>query len=440
MNPWNDDYFRESLATKEGKTAAGPGAWKLAPPDFASILLVDDRPENLLTLAAALEPLGQRLLTAASGEEALRALLEHEPAAILLDVNLPGMNGFEAAALIRERPRTRHTPIIFLTAMDRDSVQVVQGYRLGAVDFLFKPFDVEVLRAKVSVFVDLHLKSREISRLNNDLEHRVAQRTEQLQRTNESLQQEIAERSRAEKEIRTLNAALEQRVRERTAELEAANRELEAFSYSVSHDLRAPLRKLDGLSKLLAEDYAGALDATAQEYIARIGAASRHMSGIIEDLLTLSRISVNELQREAVDLSAAAAEIAEDLQRSGEPRDAAFEIQPGVEVDADRRLIRLALQNLLENAWKFTSRRPKAHIAFGMSGAGVCFVKDNGAGFDMQRAERLFNPFERLHPKSEFPGSGIGLAIVKRVIQRHNGRIWAEGEPDRGAAFYFTVG
>ncbi len=405
------------------------------------ILLVDDRFENLLSLQAALEPLHQNLVFAASGEEALRLLLEREFAVILLDVNLPGINGFETAALVRERESTSHTPIIFLTAMDPADAQVQHGYSLGAVDFLFKPIEVEVLRAKVNVFVELYRKTREIALFNIYLEHRVHQRTREIEETNLELQREVAERLRAEMEVRQLNADLEQRVRERTAALEDANRELEAFTYSVSHDLRAPLRKLDGLSKLFLEDHADLLDESARMYLNRMAAAGRQMNNIIDDLLTLSRVSRNELVREDIDLSPVAEEIAEDLLRSRPDVPADFNIQKEVIVHGDRRLVQLALRNLLENAWKFSSKRPLPRIEFGTTnGAGACFVRDNGAGFDMNHAANMFTPFERLHPSVEFPGTGIGLAIVKRVVQRHGGRVWAESAVNEGATFFFTVG
>lgn len=407
-----------------------------------NILLVDDHPENLLVLEATLSDLGQNLIRATSGREALRALLQEEYAVILLDVQLPEMDGFETAALIRSRVNTQHTPIIFLTAIDKSDTKVAKGYALGAVDYLFKPFDPQILRAKVSVFIELCQKSRQIRRLNESLERRVLERTRALQAANEDLEREVAERKRAEAEILRLNAQLEQRVRDRTAELEAANNDLRAFSYSVSHDLRAPLRRIEEYCRLLVEDYGQSLEDKAQAYLSRIQVSSRHMSELIEDMLKLSQVARSEMRRERVDLSRLVSEILAELQRTEPDRRVTAQVQDELTVEGDRGLLRMALQNLLSNAWKFTGRRSDSMIAFGAEGpahARVFFVRDNGAGFDMAHADRLFEPFHRLHGANEFPGTGVGLAIVQRVIHRHGGRIWAESEPEAGTTFSFTL-
>ncbi len=409
----------------------------------AGVLIIDDRRENLLSLEATLRTLDQEVVAVTSGRAALRALMDREFAVILLDVNLPGMDGYETATLIRSRDRSRHTPIIFLTAIDRNDLHESRGYALGAVDFLFKPFNPDILRAKVSVFIELFRKSQEIKKLNEDLERRVQQRTVELQAANRGLQAEVEERRRMEAEVRELNVRLEERVRARTAELEEANAELEAFSYSVSHDLRAPLRKIEGFSNLLLEDHALQLDPEVEEYLKRIGASSRQMGQIIDDMLLLSRVTHDELEYEPVDLSRLAREIVEDL-RSAPPgeRNVEVGIQDRVVVQGDPRLLRFALKNLLENAWKFTSKKEKASITFGMmqqQGNPVYYVKDNGAGFDMKYVNEMFDPFRRLHPTRDYPGTGIGLAIVQRVIRRHGGRVWTESEPGKGASFYFTL-
>lgn len=251
-----------------------------------------------------------------------------------------------------------------------------------------------------------------------------------------------AEHEAAEREIRRLNESLERRVRERTAELEAVNEELQAFSYSVSHDLRAPLRALDGFSKLVLDECADGISAPGREYLRRIRANSQYMGQLIDSLLRLSHVSLQESRRVAVDLSAIADGIRRDLQAEDTVRSVAWNIAPDIVVQADPDLMRVALDNLLRNAWKYTAERAEARIEFGretVEGEEVYFVSDNGAGFDMAYANRLFKPFQRLHGRARFEGSGVGLAIVWRVIRKHGGRLWATGIPDRGASFRFTL-
>lgn len=249
---------------------------------------------------------------------------------------------------------------------------------------------------------------------------------------------DVTEQKRVQEEVRKLNEDLTHR----TAELEAVNKELEAFSYSVSHDLRTPLRTIDGFSLALLEDYAGKLDTDGKDALQRVRTATQRMGELIDDLLSLSRVTRSEMRHETVDLSALAKAIVTELQKREPDRQVEFVIAPGLAADGDARLLRVVLDNLLGNAWKFTGKQPHARIEFGVTehdSKPNYFVSDNGAGFDMAYADKLFGAFQRLHSTSEFSGTGIGLATVQRIIRRHGGSVWAEGAVGKGATFYFTL-
>ena len=410
--------------------AATPGtadAAQLSAPEPVKILLVDDQEDNLLSASAVLESLGEEVITAQSGRDALLLLLDHDFAVIVLDIMMPEMDGFETATFVRQRERSRTTPIIFLTALGRSDEHIRRGYDLGAVDYITKPFVPEFLRAKVSVFVELHRKSQL-------LRHQ----SELLERRNAELQEAVKRSREAEEQIKALNTHLENRLEQ----LHEANKELETFSYSVSHDLRGPLSRMAGFSRALLELSADKLDERGKLYLRRIDDGARHTCDLVDDLLQFSRLGRIEMSEGQVDLSSIVRSIAADLTGREADRQVEFKIADNVKARGDLALLRAALLNLLENAWKFTRKHLRARIEFGaMENAEgpIYFVRDDGAGFDMEDSPRLFNPFQRLHKDSEFEGTGIGLATVERIVRRHGGRIWAEGGIERGATFYFTL-
>jgi two-component system sensor histidine kinase/response regulator len=405
----------DAEALREAENASPLPSPPASPPvdDRVNILLVDDQPANLVALEAMLQGLGQNLVKAESGREALKWLLVHEFAVILLDVKMPEMDGFETAELIRQRDKSRHTPILFLTAGDNTQTQAVRGYAVGAVDYLVKPVVPEFVRSKVAVFVELAKK--------NELLRRQAKL--------------LAESEQAALDLAETRAEL-------VRDLEHKNRELESFSYAVSHDLRAPLRRIDSFSRAVLESQGERLDEVGQRFLSRVREASQHMSQLIDDVLYLSRVTRADLREQDVDLSSIAALSLTRLQESEPDRKVEVKLRPGVIVTGDGQLLKIAMQNLLENAWKFTAKEPESRIEFGMTqvaGEPTYFVRDNGAGFDMTYADRLFGPFQRLHPQGEFPGNGIGLATVQRIVHRHGGKVWAEGLVGQGATFYFTL-
>ncbi|TMD35544.1 MAG: response regulator [Chloroflexi bacterium] len=367
------------------------------------ILLVDDDATKRFALTAILAPLGQNVVEAASGPDALRQLLKQDFAVILLDVRMPGMDGFEAAQLIRQRPRSELTPIIFVTALDRAETDMGRGYDLGAVDFVFAPVVPAILRAKVSVFVELY---------------------------------------KAQQELRRYRTQLERLVQERTTALTAINRELEAFSYSVSHDLRAPLLSFDSLNQSLLKDYGDSLDPRAKDYLQRMRRASERMTSVFDGLQTLFRLTSGEIHRETTDISAMAADIVAEMRAADPERKVDVGIAEGLTVFGDPRLLRILMTNLISNAWKFTSKEAAGRVEIGaeiVDGDTRLFVRDNGVGFDMIYAHKLFGAFQRLHSQSDFPGVGIGLATVRRIVNRHGGRAWAEGAVGEGATIYFVL-
>lgn len=370
-------------------------------------LLVDDLADNLTALSSLLADEEVEIDTALSGTEALGLLLQNDYALALIDVQMPQMDGFELAEIMRSTFKTKSIPIIFVTAADNDIKRMFKGYEAGAVDFLFKPLFPQVVIGKVRVFIDLHNQKKLL-----------------------------------EETFRKANEELEIKVQERTRELMMAKQEMEAFSYSVSHDLRAPLRIMNGFSNTLLAMYSDHLDERGKDYLQRIIESARKMGELIDGMLTLSNLSQIEKKRETVNLSQMSEDILEGFRKNEPARHVKLHVSQGLIVEADPSLMFALLENLLENAWKYTSKKESAEIEVGsevMDNKRIFFVRDNGAGFSMKFVDKLFGAFQRLHAPADFSGMGIGLATAKRILDRHGGKIWARGEVGKGATFYFYI-
>ncbi|HVY18721.1 MAG TPA: response regulator [Bauldia sp.] len=380
------------------------------------ILAVDDSATYLNELAEALRGEGYDVVSARSGEEALELLAVQQVGCILLDLLMPGIGGTETCRRIKNAPFLRDIPLIMLTAME-DRSAMLEGLSAGADDYISKSSEFDVLKARVRVQIRRKQFEDENRRIREEL------LSKELEAADERAARELAE-ARAEL----------------VAELERKNKELEAFSYSVSHDLRTPLRAIDGFSQALLEDYPDKIDPTGQNYLKRIRGAAQRMGELIDDMLQLSQVSRAEINAQPVDLSALAREIAAGLSSGG--RKVTVRIEDGLMTTADRRLMKIVMENLMGNAWKFTGKADDPRVEVGKTEArqGEAFyIRDNGAGFDMALADKMFQPFRRLHSEAEFPGTGVGLATIHRVIDRHGGRVWAEGKVGEGATFFFTL-
>ena len=365
-----------------------------------NILLVDDMPDNLQVLSDILIREGYTVRPVTSGAMAFKTMAVALPDLVLADIKMPGMDGFEFCRRMKEMDSTREIPVIFVSALG-ETKDKVRAFEAGGVDYVTKPFQGGEVIARVRT----HLAMAELRQSQ-----------------------------------RRLNAELEARA----AGLEAANLELAAFSYSVSHDLRAPIRAVEGFSRALLEDCQDRLDDTGRNYLGRIIHGAQRMGQIIDDLLALSKLSRVEMRPAEIDLSGLCGQVLGNLAEADPGRTVATCVQPGMTVRADAGLLRVLVENLLGNAWKFTSKVAAPSIEVGetsdLDGGRAFFIRDNGDGFDMAYAGKLFRAFERLHRVEEFAGTGIGLAIVRRIALRHGGRVWAKGEPGRGAEFGFSLG
>jgi signal transduction histidine kinase len=391
--------------------------------DGVSILLVDDQPANLGALEATLESTGCRFVLARSADEALLALLDQDFAAIVLDIRMPGMSGLELAEMIRRRQRTRHVPILFLTAHMLDEQDVLQGYAAGAVDYLTKPINAEILRSKIAVFVDLYRNRRSLSRLNI------------------TLQREIAERQRVEEALRKANVELESRVQERTAALREADRRKDEFLASLAHELRNPLAALRAAAERLRRKIQAGSE--LEKAAGVIDRQLRHLTRLTDDLVDINRITRDKmtLKRERIDLkqvvTAAVETIRPVIEQQGHTL--ALHMPPGpVWLDADFVRLAQVFGNLLDNAAKYTDSGGDIRLSVELAGSEVLvIVKDNGPGIERDVLPRVFDLFaqgDRPHPHAG--GLGIGLALVRRLVQMHGGSVSADSEgAGKGAEF-----
>jgi two-component system sensor histidine kinase/response regulator len=383
------------------------------PKEVVSILLVDDQPGKLMAHEAILSELGQRIVKARNGVEALEHLLRYDFAVILLDVNMPNMDGFETAALIRQRPRFEKTPIIFITGYNTTDLDRLKGYELGAVDYLFLPVVPQVLKAKVSVFVELARQTQIIKTQAADLtahNRRQAEQLEVIQKLNE--------------------------------ELKDANSELEAFSYTVSHDLRAPLRSITGYVGVLLEDYGSCLDEEGRGHLMALERAAKRMDALTRDLLAYGRVARESVTLEAVSLQPLL-EAVIALNGAGNKQHAKITIEPELlDVMGHRFLLEQCLSNLINNATKFVSPdvTPEVRIRTEPRGSLVrLWIEDNGIGIDASYHRKIFSMFERVGDLHRYEGTGIGLAIVHRAVQRMGGACGVESAPGQGSRFWVDL-
>ncbi|MBI3995171.1 MAG: response regulator [Nitrospirae bacterium] len=404
------------------------------------ILIAEDSATQAEELEHILEERGYRVTVAGNGKQALEAARKRKPTLIISDIMMPEMDGYAFCKAVKSDDNLKDTPVILVTTLS-DPGDIVKGLECGADNFIRKPYDEKYLLSRIDyILMNRELRKTEKVQLGMEISLMgrryfiTSERQQILNLLISTYEQAVA--------INDELKARQKELAERTAQLESANKELESFSYSVSHDLRAPLRSIDGFSQALLDDSADRLDAQGRDHLQRVRTATRRMGELIDDLLALSRVTRSEMRRERMDLSALARTVSAGLRKAQPERQVEFVIAQGIVVDGDSGLLRAALENLLGNAWKFTAKHPRARIEFGVmqwENETAYFVRDDGAGFDMTYAGKLFGAFQRLHAVSEFEGTGIGLATVQRIINRHGGRLWAEGAVEKGATFYFTL-
>ena len=363
------------------------------------ILLVDDKVENLIALETVLKGLDVELIKVTNGNDALKETLHHDFALALLDIQMPEMDGYELAEILREEEKTANLPFIFISGIYTEQFHVFQGYEKGAISFITKPFQPEILINNVKHFMQVHQHELMLKKLNEDLQAK-------------------------------------------NKELEFLNKELESFTYSVSHDLRAPLRAINGYSHILLQEHADNFDTEVERLLKIINGNAKTMGELIDSLLSLSKLGKREIQKGQVETNRLVQNIIEEVKETEAGKKVSWKIQELPDCEGDYRLLKQVWANLVANAVKYSTKKekPVVEIEAKVRAEEVIFIiKDNGAGFDMRFADQLFGVFQRLHKPSEFEGTGVGLAIVQRIIYRHGGKVWAEGAINEGACFYFSI-
>ena len=403
---------------------------------------MDDREDNLFSIESILEKDGYMIRKANSGRAALKVLLkEHDFTLILMDVQMPDINGFETATMIYERDKLKHIPIIFITAHDHGEENIFKGYQMGGVDYIYKPINPELLRAKVAVFVELYTKT-----------HQLMAQEQKLKLVNQSLEKEILERTYSEQKVNLLN----QQLMENIIQLKATNEELERFAYVASHDLQEPLRKIMIFGDRLANKYSDMLGDDAKEYLHRMRKASERMQMLINNILDFSKFSAETQSFEETNLNRLLDDVLSDLEIEIEKKKAVIVIEDLPSLWIIPGQMRQLFQNLLSNSLKFCRKDSTPNVKVFAekvkgemisNGNGInpgeefcrIHVQDNGIGFDEQYAEKIFVIFQRLHSNHLFEGTGIGLSICKKIVEKHNGFISATSEPEKGAMFTITL-
>jgi signal transduction histidine kinase len=403
------------------------------------ILLVDDREDNLLSMETILESENYTFVKALSGREVLKILLtQMDFALILMDVNMPNLNGFETATLIYERERLRHIPIVFITANNYGDENIFEGYRSGAVDYIYKPINPDLLRAKVSVFIELYRK--------NSL---LLAQEQRLTAINRNLELEIQERKASEEKVSGLNLQLLQNV----SRLEAANKELDLFAFMASHDLQAPLRKIRMFSDRLLLDYGEKIDQEGNAYLSRIQNGCKQMQLLINDILEFSKISVKKELFSEVNVNTIIDQILLDSKETIEERKIQVTVERLPLLCVNQALMNPLFSNLISNAIKYSKKKegsviriyaetisPNGHFRDTVNKNFTrIYIKDNGVGFEQQYAKEIFDMFRRLHPGLEYEGTGIGLALCKKIVEKHGGTISVTSKVDEGSTFIFSL-